>query len=96
MIALKIARERGAISEAELKAKLVALAGVPAKLRRLLGGGLNEQVMQMARCYRYASNFLYLGRGFCFPVALEGALKLKEISYASRSRLTCDLGEVDL
>merc|ERR1711967_114647 len=37
--------------------------------------------MQMARTYRYASNFLYLGRGYNFPVALEGALKLKEISY---------------
>merc|ERR1719335_1559945 len=37
--------------------------------------------MHMAKTYRYASNFLYLGRGFNFPVALEGALKLKEISY---------------
>ena len=40
-----------------------------------------EQVLHMSRVFRYASNFLYLGRGFNFPVALEGALKLKEISY---------------
>ena len=40
-----------------------------------------EKVFEMAKVFRYASNFLYLGRGFNFPVALEGALKLKEISY---------------
>jgi glucosamine--fructose-6-phosphate aminotransferase (isomerizing) len=42
---------------------------------------MNDEIREMANVYRYASNFLYLGRGYNFPVALEGALKLKEISY---------------
>ena len=41
---------------------------------------MNDEIREIANVYRYASNFLYLGRGYNFPVALEGALKLKEIS----------------
>merc|ERR1712194_580884 len=51
----------------------------PDKVRKVLEE--KEKVLNMSRVFRYASNFLYLGRGFNFPVALEGALKLKEISY---------------
>merc|ERR1719230_1464765 len=56
------------------------MAEVPKLLRHVIEGQ-KDVAVQMARTYRYASNFLYLGRGFNFPVALEGALKLKEISY---------------
>merc|ERR1711935_360845 len=52
---------------------------LPSLMRRVLDQ--KDAIFQSARAYRYASNFLYLGRGFNFPVALEGALKLKEISY---------------
>jgi len=55
------------------------MRGLPALMRRVLEQ--KDNIYQSARAYRYASNFLYLGRGFNFPVALEGALKLKEISY---------------
>merc|ERR1712195_66484 len=61
------------------KKKLKALAALPDKVRKVLEE--KEKVLNMSRVFRYASNFLYLGRGFNFPVALEGALKLKEISY---------------
>jgi glucosamine--fructose-6-phosphate aminotransferase (isomerizing) len=80
MLALKLAGERGILTSDQLKERLGALARLPELLRRVLGEQ-RDAVEQMARCYRYASNFLYLGRGFNFPVALEGALKLKEISY---------------
>ncbi|NNF03205.1 MAG: SIS domain-containing protein, partial [Rhodothermales bacterium] len=52
---------------------------IPDKIKSMLDS--NEDLLELAQGYRYASNFLYLGRGFNFPVALEGALKLKEISY---------------
>jgi len=79
MVALKLAKERGALSDEEVKAKLEAMAKLPDMVRRTLES--REKVFEMAKVFRYASNFLYLGRGFNFPVALEGALKLKEISY---------------
>merc|ERR1712194_234762 len=63
----------------DFKKKLKALAALPDKVRKVLEE--KEKVLNMSRVFRYASNFLYLGRGFNFPVALEGALKLKEISY---------------
>ncbi len=78
MIALKLAEGR-TLSDAELAESIQALAEVPAKIRRVLDQG--EVISKMAQVYRLASNFLYLGRGYNFPVALEGALKLKEISY---------------
>merc|ERR1712159_61978 len=79
LIALKIAKERGKLDDTELRQKLAALRAVPDLLRKVLDQ--REAILQMAKAFRYASNFLYLGRGYNFPVALEGALKLKEISY---------------
>jgi len=79
MMALKLAKER-TLSTAELADNIQALAEVPEKVRQVLETN-NEELRAMAEVYRYASNFLYLGRGYNFPVALEGALKLKEISY---------------
>jgi len=79
MVALKLAQEREEMDEATFRANLEALSALPALMRKVLEQ--REVIEQAARAYRYASNFLYLGRGFNFPVALEGALKLKEISY---------------
>ena len=79
MIALKLAKGR-TLSRAEMADNIRALAGVPDQVRRVLDAS-NGALRSMAHTYRYASNFLYLGRGYNFPVALEGALKLKEISY---------------
>ena len=78
MIALKLAEGR-TLSDAEMAHALRALADVPNQVRQVLE--MNEDLEKIAQVYRYASNFLYLGRGYNFPVALEGALKLKEISY---------------
>ena len=78
MIALKLAEGR-TLSDAEMAQALRALADVPNQVRQVLE--MNEDLAKIASVYRYASNFLYLGRGYNFPVALEGALKLKEISY---------------
>ena len=78
MIALKLAEGR-TLSDAEHREALRALAAIPDQVRQVLT--LDDQIRQMAQVYRYARNFLYLGRGYNFPVALEGALKLKEISY---------------
>lgn len=78
MIALKLAEGR-TLTDAELSQHYEALNDIPEKIRQALS--LDDQIREMARTYRYASNFLYLGRGYNFPVALEGALKLKEISY---------------
>ena len=79
MLALLLGRERGALDDATYAAALRELDALPDKVRRALA--TDEQVKAIARDYRLASNFLYLGRGPNFPVALEGALKLKEISY---------------
>ena len=79
MIALKLAEGR-TVSDAEFAHALQALAEIPEKVRHVLEHS-NAQLEALAHVYRYASNFLYLGRGYNFPVALEGALKLKEISY---------------
>jgi glucosamine--fructose-6-phosphate aminotransferase (isomerizing) len=78
MIALKLAEGR-TLSTAELAHNIRALSEVPNKVRQVLD--MDDEIREMASVYRYASNFLYMGRGYNFPVALEGALKLKEISY---------------
>lgn len=78
MIALAMAQGR-TLSDAEMAEALDELVAIPEKIRRVLE--LNDEIHEMARDYRFAGNFLYLGRGYNFPVALEGALKLKEISY---------------
>jgi len=79
MIALKLSKGR-TLSTAERAENIRALAAVPDQVRHVLEE-CNGALESMAHVYRYASNFLYLGRGYNFPVALEGALKLKEISY---------------
>ena len=81
LIALKLAQERQELKNGAATPKRAALAALPALMRRVLRDDVTTRIHEMARVYRYASNFLYLGRGFNFPVALEGALKLKEISY---------------
>jgi len=79
MFALALADAKGTISR-ELYLQVVkALNEIPEKMKEVLK--TNDRVADLARTFTYARNFLYLGRGFSYPVALEGALKLKEISY---------------
>ncbi len=79
MIALKIAREKNTISDERYRALLFELADVPEKVDTILKNA--DEVKRIAEKYKDSSDFLFLGRGYNFPVALEGALKLKEISY---------------
>ena len=79
LIALKLAKLKGTISNSNFNKHLVELEIVPKKIEKALES--NEMIKKIANIYKEAPNFLYLGRGFNFPVALEGALKLKEISY---------------
>jgi glucosamine--fructose-6-phosphate aminotransferase (isomerizing) len=78
-MALQIAHRRGTITESRFRQILNELETIPAKVEKALK--CNEQAKEIAAQYKDARNFLYLGRGYGFPVALEGALKLKEISY---------------
>ncbi|MCR9229229.1 MAG: glutamine--fructose-6-phosphate transaminase (isomerizing) [Flavobacteriaceae bacterium] len=79
LIALKLAQEKGTLSQSKYHECLAALEAVPAKVEKALLS--NPLVEEISRTYKDSSNCLYLGRGYNFPVALEGALKLKEISY---------------
>ena len=79
MIALIVAQKKGTIAEGKLHELLVEMENLPEKVEEALK--LNEQIESIAATFKDARNFLYLGRGYNFPVALEGALKLKEISY---------------
>lgn len=79
LIALQMAHEKGTISTSRLREVLYELENIPKKIEEVLK--LDEQIKELAAQYKDAKNFLYLGRGYNFPVALEGALKLKEISY---------------
>ncbi len=79
MFALALADAKGTIARNEYLEVVKELSMVPEKIREVLK--TNEKVADLARTFTYARNFLYLGRGFSYPVALEGALKLKEISY---------------
>lgn len=79
MIALLVAHRKGSITEARYHELLTDLEQIPAKVEKALA--LNKQIEYIADIFKDARNFLYLGRGYNFPVALEGALKLKEISY---------------
>lgn len=79
LLALKLAKEKGVFSESKFHEFLIELEGIPAKVERTLES--NALVEIIANVYKDSSNCLYLGRGYNFPVALEGALKLKEISY---------------
>ena len=80
LFALFLAEKRGTLSKEEIKKYTKELTLIPDKVDELLKK-VDKQVQQIAEVYKDASNFLYLGRGFNFPIALEGALKLKEISY---------------
>ncbi|MGO3690452.1 MAG: glutamine--fructose-6-phosphate transaminase (isomerizing) [Psychroflexus halocasei] len=79
LIALKLGKQKGEISNSQFHAYLNELNTIPEKIERTLE--TNEEVIKVAEAYKNAKNCLYLGRGHNFPVALEGALKLKEISY---------------
>lgn len=79
LIALRLGYEKGEISENAYKTYLKELELIPNKIEELLQ--VNDQVKEIASIYKDSTNCLYLGRGYNFPVALEGALKLKEISY---------------
>lgn len=79
MLALALADVMGTISHEEYVTIVKGLQEIPAKMEEILK--LNDRIADLSRTFTYARNFLYLGRGFSYPVALEGALKLKEISY---------------
>lgn len=79
MIALKSAFLNGTISERKYRELLAEMEAIPEKIAKVLE--LNDQILEISKKFKDATNFLYLGRGYNFPVALEGALKLKEISY---------------
>jgi glutamine---fructose-6-phosphate transaminase (isomerizing) len=79
LMALEAAQRKGAISDTLFRQLLAELESIPAKVERVLQRA--ETIREIAHIFTYARNFIYLGRGLNFPVALEGALKLKEISY---------------
>jgi glucosamine--fructose-6-phosphate aminotransferase (isomerizing) len=79
LIALKLGRAKGAISNSDFHSYLIQMESIPEKIEIALKQ--NEHIVYVADAYKNAKNCLYLGRGYNFPVALEGALKLKEISY---------------
>lgn len=80
MLALSIAQLRGTMSDKEIAKIGAEILSIPQSVENILKK-LNDKVKEMSLIYTYARNFLYLGRGYSYPVALEGALKLKEISY---------------
>jgi glucosamine--fructose-6-phosphate aminotransferase (isomerizing) len=79
LMALHMSRVRGTISESRFRHLLYEMEAVPSKVEEVLK--LNDKLREIAFTYKDSTNALYLGRGVSFPVALEGALKLKEISY---------------
>lgn len=79
LMALRIAHRKGTISESRFRQLLQELSSIPQKVESVLK--TNDLIKYIADIFKDAHNFLYLGRGYSFPVALEGALKLKEISY---------------
>lgn len=79
MLALCIGREKGTIEEEQYLRILKELGNIPDKITEILHQ--NDRIADFAKTFTYAQNFIYLGRGYNYPVALEGALKLKEISY---------------
>lgn len=79
MLALTLAKEKKTISETQYLSVVKELNRIPEKMKELLE--LNNRIAELAKIFTYAHNFIYLGRGYSYPVALEGALKLKEISY---------------
>ena len=79
LMALSLAKKKGTISESKFRTMLSELEAIPTKVQKVLDK--NDKIEYISAQYKDAANALYLGRGSSFPVALEGALKLKEISY---------------
>ena len=79
LMALRIAKERGSLTSTEYRQIITELELIPSKVQKVLE--LDTMIKKISAEFKDATNFLYLGRGYNFPVALEGALKLKEISY---------------
>lgn len=79
LLALSIANKKGSIPKNRFYQLLAEMEALPGKVERALK--VNQQILDISKTFKFAQNFLYLGRGYNFPVALEGALKLKEISY---------------
>jgi len=79
MLALALAKERKTITDTVYEEVVKELSVIPDKIQEVLK--LNEKIANLSRIFTYAHNFIYLGRGYSYPVAMEGALKLKEISY---------------
>jgi glucosamine--fructose-6-phosphate aminotransferase (isomerizing) len=79
LLALALGEVRGAVDKDEYQEVIGELVNIPDKIEQVLEQ--NDKIAKLAKCYTYAHNSLYLGRGWNYPVALEGALKLKEISY---------------
>lgn len=79
MLALALGMAKGTVEQEEYEATLKELLNIPDKIKKVLEQ--NDKIEKLAKTFTFAHNFLYLGRGWNYPVALEGALKLKEISY---------------
>ncbi|GGG40473.1 glutamine--fructose-6-phosphate transaminase (isomerizing) [Hymenobacter glacieicola] len=79
LLAMIVGHKRGTLSDTKLRELMMELNTIPAKVEKALQ--LDAEIKQISEIFKDVSNFLYLGRGYNFPVALEGALKLKEISY---------------
>jgi glutamine---fructose-6-phosphate transaminase (isomerizing) len=79
MIAIATAQAKGTITDETYRRLLIELSAIPSKVEEILKSA--EEIKDISKLFTFASNFIFLGRGLNFPVALEGALKLKEISY---------------
>lgn len=79
MMALAISKEKGTIKDQDYLTIIKELQNIPDKIGQILE--LNDKIKELSMIFTYAQNFIYLGRGYNYPIALEGALKLKEISY---------------
>jgi len=79
LLGLTLAKEKKTITQKRYLEIIKDLAGMPEKIEKTLA--LSDQIMDFSKIFTYSRNFLYLGRGYNYPLALEGALKLKEISY---------------
>lgn len=79
MLALALAKEKGTVSKEDYERVVKELSLIPYKMQEVLK--LNDKIANLSQVFTYAHNFIYLGRGYSYPVAMEGALKLKEISY---------------
>lgn len=79
MMALCLAKEKATISQSDFDNILAEMNRIPEKIEKILT--LNDKIEDLSKIFTYAHNFIYMGRGYSYPVAMEGALKLKEISY---------------